>query len=521
MNRRKAFRPPTSVVVASLYGATADAGEINDSDSHAAKRWVDATGGLDANAGTSPGAAWQTLTKVNDQTDASSPMAADTAFLFKRGESFGGLIVIEQFSNGNYHYGAYGSGNRPIIVNDGSSAQNTVVFQNKDTAEFKNININGNNQAGDFGFFGGTGNSDGHVVQNVRIYNCAQSGYELKGNNLTLNNVQVDTCDKSGANGAGIDGGDYSNFTLTHSSIFNNGAAAANLNHQVYLHTLAGALIQWNHIYATSDLGNHALVMHGLCSDIQILDNLMDGCANGIGINTGYGSASGPEEFLRYTINRNIIRNCGLYSGAGAGFLITGMVDSTIDNNICYKNKGQGIVFYEGNPASDSYLDDSVNTNCKVRHNVFGASSDAGAGLSGFGNIQNPSAQTDILYENNIFYSPTTGAEVLFDVPTGIPDAEIICRNCCFWAPNHADGKVIRYHGTAMTVSVAMATAPSVFVGLITTDPKFVDAANGDFRIQSGSSCYHAGANSGVTTDFTGASRHSTTPSIGPYEAVV
>ncbi|QGY43909.1 T9SS type A sorting domain-containing protein [Maribellus comscasis] len=68
--------------------------------------------GNDSNSGTSPTEAWQTLKKVNSF----SPGPGDQ-ILFKRGDSWVGTIEVKASgTNGSpILYGAYGSGNRPVI----------------------------------------------------------------------------------------------------------------------------------------------------------------------------------------------------------------------------------------------------------------------------------------------------------------------------------------------------------------------------------------------------------------------
>lgn len=70
--------------------------------------YVDANGGLNTNAGTSTGTAWQTLAKVNLFTFASGDW-----ILLKQGETFYGNIII---SGAGLNFGSYGTGAKPIIT---------------------------------------------------------------------------------------------------------------------------------------------------------------------------------------------------------------------------------------------------------------------------------------------------------------------------------------------------------------------------------------------------------------------
>jgi len=75
--------------------------------------YVDATLGSDSNNGLSTNTAWKTLSKVS-----SSNFVANDSILFKRGETFRGNItaVRNGSASGSVVYGAYGIGNKPILM---------------------------------------------------------------------------------------------------------------------------------------------------------------------------------------------------------------------------------------------------------------------------------------------------------------------------------------------------------------------------------------------------------------------
>ncbi len=76
--------------------------------------YIDATNGNDANNGTSTSTAWKSIDQVNEQA-----YIAGDHILFKKGEIWKGTrLYIEDFSGSsteNIIYGAYGSGEKPII----------------------------------------------------------------------------------------------------------------------------------------------------------------------------------------------------------------------------------------------------------------------------------------------------------------------------------------------------------------------------------------------------------------------
>jgi hypothetical protein len=80
--------------------------------SHAATYYVDAVNGNDSWNGTSTGTAWKTINKVN----LSSFLPGDF-ILFKRGDTFRGNLTPKSGSASGYiTYGAYGTGNKPLLL---------------------------------------------------------------------------------------------------------------------------------------------------------------------------------------------------------------------------------------------------------------------------------------------------------------------------------------------------------------------------------------------------------------------
>ena len=71
-----------------------------------------ANNGNDTNNGTSTSTPWQTLDKVNATT-----LQPNDQVLFRRGDTFYGKLILPESSNSvNITFGAYGSGNKPIIT---------------------------------------------------------------------------------------------------------------------------------------------------------------------------------------------------------------------------------------------------------------------------------------------------------------------------------------------------------------------------------------------------------------------
>ena len=109
-------------------------------------RYVDATGGNDANDGTSPATAWQSLAKVNAQT-----FGPDAQILFKAGESWSGRLAPK----GSGAEGApiridrYGEGEKPAIHGEGR-VDEVIYLYNQPYWEISNLELTNLGEEVDF-----------------------------------------------------------------------------------------------------------------------------------------------------------------------------------------------------------------------------------------------------------------------------------------------------------------------------------------------------------------------------------
>jgi hypothetical protein len=75
--------------------------------------------GSNAANGLSPSTAWQTIDRVIDELD----LGGNKTFLFERDGRYRGCIPTPVFT-GNVHFGAYGSGDAPVIAGSHAIADN-------------------------------------------------------------------------------------------------------------------------------------------------------------------------------------------------------------------------------------------------------------------------------------------------------------------------------------------------------------------------------------------------------------
>ena len=99
------------------------------------KYYVSQSGNNNA-AGTSPGAAWQTIDKVNSSSSAGIIKQGDSIF-FNRGDQFFGTIWVLK---SNLYIGAYGTGNKPILYGYTSLTSFTNLGSNNYLSSVTSIN---------------------------------------------------------------------------------------------------------------------------------------------------------------------------------------------------------------------------------------------------------------------------------------------------------------------------------------------------------------------------------------------
>src|SRR5690554_6620038 len=101
--------------------------------------YVDAMGGNDANAGTTPETAWQTLYRVN-----ATEFQAGDAILFQAGGAWTGMLHPKgSGSDGQpIQIDQYGEGPKPLIAGDGVDA--AIYFYNQEYWEVRNLEITNN-----------------------------------------------------------------------------------------------------------------------------------------------------------------------------------------------------------------------------------------------------------------------------------------------------------------------------------------------------------------------------------------
>lgn len=356
-------------------------------------------------------------------------------------------------------------------------------------------------------------NAGGRVVSGCEVTNSLGIGVHFSSSGSAVGSDTVTNCTISNAcrlqsAGAGIDGGgtstnvyNSSNLTVTNNTVYNCGNGL--LSHNMYLNNFGTSVISGNWSYMTANVGNHALVIHGICDTVTIEDNLFEYCGNGLGINDGgYGNA---EVFNNFTVRRNINRYHGQRSGQTQGLAmeLAAMTNSAIYNNLSYGCKGTYSI--AARRVSPAVLSSAVTISHETIYNCTDT----------FDSIKVLGAVTSLVIQNCIIMITSATSRILNVDAASV--AGLTIRNCVFYAPNNLGATAVIWGGATMSLAAWM-TLYGTANGCLQVDPLFTNAAGDDFTLQAGSPAKLAGYNSGITTDFDGNARNATTPSIGAYE---
>lgn len=205
--------------------------------------YVDATGGDDSNEGKSETEAWQTIAKVNAAT-----LNPGDQVLFKRGQTFAGTITPGQSGTLNHPitYGAYGSGDRPVI--NGAASR----------AFFVNINARSHIRCESLDFSGSASTVQGVVnyqSHDAYFYDCifrdggtsTNGFYAYTQTGAEIYNITLDSCifhdnDASGVTIGSVEGtGGPHDCIIKNCTVYSNGTTAW-LDHGIYVRH--GAIIE-------------------------------------------------------------------------------------------------------------------------------------------------------------------------------------------------------------------------------------------------------------------------------------
>lgn len=417
---------------------------------------------------------WQTITKVN-----SLNLSPGDRVYFNRGDTFAGKLTPTISGNVPYKilYGAYGSGNRPII--DGS-ADKALSIPNSDAAFLRYEHLD----------FSGSINASQHVVNckthDLYMYDCVfRDGVgSVAGNGAgfyawsttgggELYNITIDSCIAHDNDATGIFIGSSTGVsgphdcTIINCTAYNNGTTLY-VDHGIYVRhgvTIAGC-ISYNNIYGS-----------------------------GIKVN---------DEGVYDSPYRPIVYNCVSYGNHDG--LTLDNVGSIIYNNLIYGNT------YMAMPMTQSSSD------CLIYFNTFVNTTSGGLSLTRTGASQ----PTGMVVKNNLFIQDDTVADLwILTIVAGSASLATIAGSNTFdyniYFHHHDGTTAIGYDTASRTFATWQGYGADAHGALLTALPGFVTRYT-DLHVANGGNLEGLGvAIDGYGIDKDGVPRQSP-PTPGCYE---
>ncbi len=547
----------------------------------ATEYFVDATGGDDSNSGRSPTLAWQTIGKVNGE----SYIPTDR-ILFKRGEVWREKLVPPSSGtiSGSVVFGAYGSGNDPIIngsdlvttwSDEGGNVWSAALTTNpthvffddvRGTQETAQGNLNAAREwywnANVLYVYSTSDPDTAYVAPGIEAAVRSNSLDVVSKDYITIENLHVtksqlknirgsgsDYCSflDLEADGAALDGielNDCDHCVIVYGNYHHNGTPGTDPD--VSENLGAGVLISNGSVFNTVRgvesnnnqedgvaLGGAVLPGSG---HVIVSCNLHDNSEDGIDIKKG------DQTVTNNTVEDNSEYGLVLHDTAGTVTLEGNSFDGNELANVIVIDSGiiESTLNYYGAPVAG----DNASVHCTVNDgpHLFYYDIFVG-GVKRQLQIENGTAHE--VY-NCVFYNPSSGAFALVRFTANADNA--IVKNCAFYGNGlhclrFEAGSVVgasdhnsfyRSDSASNWVYVndtsydqsdiddgTIFTDKGTEENSITGDPLWTDPGNDDFTLQSGSGCRNAGANVGLSEDRNGVSvPQETNPAIGAYEYI-
>lgn len=445
-------------------------------------------GGDDEAAGTSDGAAWATITKVN--ATMGSFGAGDT-ICFKRGSTWTGitLLITASGADGNLlTFKDYDTGNKPII--DCNSSVDAGIRLNTDNQHHVKLeNIRVTNSTGS-GISIWHDNMSDITVSACDIDNCSANGLIIfRVDTYTIENCTVHTCSNAGLALMGSEFYKLTNGTVTDNTIYS--ATDGITLHRDGSNFTAGDnhTFENNTVYSCSEEG----------MDLGASSSNLTIGTNDLHSNTNSGLIIGTT--TNVTIEKNKLHENGI------GLTISSTTTCVVKTNLIYKNTGNDLIVVNDCSGLDVY------------NNTFVKNSGDNAG---FIDIQTGGSPSDLEFKNNIFYHLQTGGWVSHCFIRYIGALTPANTNSDFdynlYFIGCTDPQIDKFkvgvssYNFSEWQSTFSQDANSLFF-----DPQVIDVANDDFILLMASPCIDKGTDVGLTEDYQGLKiRHA--PDIGAYE---
>lgn len=451
--------------------------------------YVDATSGSDSNTGLTTGAPWQTITKINGWA-----FIPGDSILFKRGETWTGQIVPPDVGTSALPivYGAYGSGDKPII---------NAVVNKSETADW--------------------------VTHSGDIYKCAAGTSDI--GSVMLDS---DLGHKRWSLAALNEDHDFF-YDADKDSLYYRLAAG----NPGTTYTLVELLATYD-LFAGSD--DNYITIENIHFTKTGADGYLANAVTGVTIQDcdfsyiGGGHLAGTDS-TRYgngmtwiqSASNGIVRRCKFWEcyDAGMSWQNTSASAATANNlqfynNIVWNCEYNFEVF---NSHADSRIDSllyfnntSYNSGGQALHSQRPVTANSNH-IMFSDNDASADSTTNIIIKNNIFHTNEATSNLMFVVGfNGIGNITVDYNaweytSFAMW-DDDADGS-----GTYCADFDAWVTLSSQGAHGYDGDPLLTDPENEDFTLQSGSPVKDSGTSMGLTTDYLGLA-YSGSPPMGAYD---
>ena len=333
------------------------------------------------------------------------------------------------------------------------------------------------------------------LINSLAATNRHQSLIEVENFDSRVSYWIIDGFEISGAPRHGVDIRNADYITVQNCYSHNNGSTGVR-GDGIFLGFSNRPTLQFNELSFNSEHG----LYHSNSADYPtIRGNRLHHNANaGIHIN-GDLSQGGDGVISFGLIEKNVIWENG--AGGGSGINCDGLSDSVIRNNLLFANRASGISLY----AIDASAGSSRN---QVLHNTIiqAASGRWCLNIPASDGVASP---TGNVVKNNIFIHPgARGSIVTYSAAALQSDYNVVVNR---FSQNDGD--------TILTLAAWQAAGQDQHSIVSTPETLFVDVANNNYRLKSGSPALNAGTNASVAEDADGVPRpQGSAADIGCYE---
>ena len=446
--------------------------------------YISAGAGSDANSGTAPDQAWQSVAMGQHALD--NLMQPGDRLLFRRGDTWSKarlLVDVEGEAERWITIAGWGRGARPLF--SVSEAGNVIDFNRSRYVRLEDLHLTRPDRkldVGGIGFAPRTPPSNSDILlKNIRLQGLGY-GLSVSATRLVLEDSIIEDSENELSGGGHCQGMwvfDGSDYGIVRRNQFHRNGKRVMFDHNAYM----GGGNHW--LYEDNEFtgsGGTSIVFHGNLDDIVIRRNSFhDNDTAAIDI-SDY-SATTYMRMTNFVVEQNMI-----YKNPFAFWLLA-PVNLTVRNNLFVANGGNSLFAVGDDPDNDPA---HRTENLLLENNTF------------YGNtspVMSFNSRGSFAMRNNIIHQIGAAGPV---IEAAYGDSASTLQNNLYYLPQLSSGKYLRLAGASKTLAEAQALGKDQ--GSIFGDPLLAAPAAGDFRLLPGSPAIDAGA-AAASNDFNGLPR--------------